>query len=439
MVGAWLMPYSGTSDESLPQNVKDMPMDKRKQWVEVFNSCIARGDDEATAFAKANGVAKKDLEETLVQKVVGAIRAVLTAESENNLSDSDFAYIDSHGGRHLPIHDANHVRNAMSRFNQTHFESAEAKAKAHRKMMAAAARMGIKSLFFTKSTDDGQLRFFTTYSNCFKDYHSEIISTEAHQEYVEWVNKTKQYPQLWLWHAGPKSKWGQVDFIDFVDGFAVASGLVDPDKTHIAKALEKEDVKVSHGFNGLITKDGTFLKYRTFELSPLPAKMAANSWTDFKLGAKETEMPFSDERKKWLKDKANLTDEQITEWEGSLATLGESLKSAGLEWKGKDYDEIIGVTKALTDLSSVVVAMQTKQTEFEATVATFITKMTEFETKVTAATKTLEDKVAEAFLPKNSPEQTGFKASESPKNVVDKEKQADELAWFKDIVADVIK
>src|SRR6266576_5868340 len=47
----------------------------------------------------------------------------LTSESRDNISDEKFAYIDSKGGRHLPIHDASHVRNALARFNQTHFES----------------------------------------------------------------------------------------------------------------------------------------------------------------------------------------------------------------------------------------------------------------------------------------------------------------------------
>ena len=63
-------------------------------------------------------------------------KAILTAAERNELSDSDFAYIDSEGGRHLPIHDEAHVRNALARFNQTQFESADAKEKARRKKAA---------------------------------------------------------------------------------------------------------------------------------------------------------------------------------------------------------------------------------------------------------------------------------------------------------------
>lgn len=69
--------------------------------------------------------------------------ATLNAKQRNNLPDSAFAYIDSSGGRHLPIHDEAHCRAAMSRFNQTAFESASAKATARRKILAAAKRFGI--------------------------------------------------------------------------------------------------------------------------------------------------------------------------------------------------------------------------------------------------------------------------------------------------------
>ena len=52
--------------------------------------------------------------------------------------------MDKKGGEHLPIHDEEHVRNAMARFNQTDFESATAKQSARRKILAAAKRHGIE-------------------------------------------------------------------------------------------------------------------------------------------------------------------------------------------------------------------------------------------------------------------------------------------------------
>ena len=44
----------------------------------------------------------------------------------------------------MPINDASHVRNAISRFNQTEFESVAAKERARKKILAAAGRYDIE-------------------------------------------------------------------------------------------------------------------------------------------------------------------------------------------------------------------------------------------------------------------------------------------------------
>ena len=67
----------------------------------------------------------------------------LTTEKRDRLRDSSFAYIDKDGERHLPINDESHVRNAISRFDQTDFESQKAKYSAARRIMAAAKRHDI--------------------------------------------------------------------------------------------------------------------------------------------------------------------------------------------------------------------------------------------------------------------------------------------------------
>jgi hypothetical protein len=68
----------------------------------------------------------------------------LTPQERDRLRDSSFAYIDRDGGRHLPIHDADHVRNAISRFNQTDFQSKTARNSAARRILAAAKRYDIE-------------------------------------------------------------------------------------------------------------------------------------------------------------------------------------------------------------------------------------------------------------------------------------------------------
>jgi hypothetical protein len=69
--------------------------------------------------------------------------AELTTAKRDRLRDSSFAYIDKDGERHLPINDEAHVRNAISRFDQTDFEDAGAKRAAARKIMTAAKRHAI--------------------------------------------------------------------------------------------------------------------------------------------------------------------------------------------------------------------------------------------------------------------------------------------------------
>ena len=70
--------------------------------------------------------------------------AELSEKQRDRLRKSDFAYVDSSGEGHLPIYDEAHVRNAVSRWNQTHFESAEAKERARKKILSAAKKHGIE-------------------------------------------------------------------------------------------------------------------------------------------------------------------------------------------------------------------------------------------------------------------------------------------------------
>jgi class 3 adenylate cyclase len=78
----------------------------------------------------------------------------LDAKARARLKDAAFAYVDSHGGRRLPIHDAPHVRNALARFQQVAFEDDAARERARAKLLRAAKKHGIVPIGFF----DGQLR-----------------------------------------------------------------------------------------------------------------------------------------------------------------------------------------------------------------------------------------------------------------------------------------
>jgi uncharacterized protein DUF6582 len=70
--------------------------------------------------------------------------AELDTATREKLRRDQFAYVDDDGEGHLPIHDASHVRNAISRWNQTDFPSKAARERARKRILAAAKRYDIE-------------------------------------------------------------------------------------------------------------------------------------------------------------------------------------------------------------------------------------------------------------------------------------------------------
>src|SRR5262245_53540248 len=74
--------------------------------------------------------------------------ARLKPKKRARLPDRAFAYIDSRGRRRLPIHDEEHVRHALARFNQVNFESDAAREKARKRLLNAAKKYRIVPVGF---------------------------------------------------------------------------------------------------------------------------------------------------------------------------------------------------------------------------------------------------------------------------------------------------
>lgn len=461
------MPYSGASDPSLPSNVKKLSTAKKKKWVATFNSVLGtEGKTESDAFAIANGTIKKDYVPSVYD--VDARQLMPEQVNYNPLGMTSergcggcnwyvppsacvcvFADIMPTGVCDLfmapPVYEAQPIpvtivkegdslpfmaRMAQAIKNwatgnkdkevssQISIEENAAPPDAQAADAAGVAPVPANTVLrFYK--DGERLRFFVVYSNCFKDKQDEIITVAAHKDFTQWVTETGKYPDLWLWHSGPSSKWGKTDFVDFVDGFAVASGLIDEGKEYIAEALSKQNIGVSHGFKGLIN-NGSILRYRTFEISPLPIENSANNWTAF--SSEEMTMPFSDKKKEWLKSVAGLTDEAIKEWEGNLTKLSDQLKGMGLEWKDAEPDDVTGqivaLTKAITDVTAVVGTVVEK-------VKTLSTDM--------------DTKVASVFQAEVAKLPQGFQASQSKDNVVDDKTSQKNMEWFGNIISQAVK
>lgn len=72
-----------------------------------------------------------------------AVKGELSAADRAKLPASAFAYVDSDGNGHLPVHDEGHVHSALGRFAQQQFEDGASRKRAARKIIARAHEMGI--------------------------------------------------------------------------------------------------------------------------------------------------------------------------------------------------------------------------------------------------------------------------------------------------------
>lgn len=210
------------------------------------------------------------------------------------------------------------------------------------KIPQSVKSFGESPTFWLQKDQNGQYRWFSVYSNNFRDDDrpSEIISKESHETFLSLVEEgIVDYPEAWLWHV--PVAWGKADWLDFADGFALASGTVYPGFEGVAEFLAKEaDLAVSHGMpSHLIRRDpsdpSVIVRHVTAEISPLPRSAAANKLTGFVVLKGEKTMPLTAAKKEFLK-KAGLDDNFISDLEVALKEAGESALEAGIESKEAD-------------------------------------------------------------------------------------------------------
>lgn len=198
-----------------------------------------------------------------------------------------------------------------SSLNEDEAEAVVVKVPAGMKDRAVALLRGLKdrviptpkanqSMYFTKDAN-GQLRWFAITSNNYRDSDNppEIFEEKAHKEFVSYLDNGGTMPELWYWHE-PGLKWGQSDWVDYVDGFLMFGGTVDPGFERVAEKVAADpNLGISHGYGYTYSdqKNGIIGWYRTFEISPLPMSKAANKWTGLALIQKEVAMEFSADKR----------------------------------------------------------------------------------------------------------------------------------------------
>lgn len=230
-------------------------------------------------------------------------RVKLTTAARNELPDSAFALVVERDGvkaREFPIHDAPHVRHSLAQAAQQikSGESADARA-ALGNIRAAAKKIGIgapskKNLngIVVLKDKEGNYRWFGWYSNNFKDRDSEIITEEAHKEYMAWLDEHPQFaPSFRVWHTPGTDRQKQADWWDYSNGFAMMSGPLNSDEAEkLMTVAAKHRLGMSHGFYGIVKDKNEITWYRSFEVSDLPLDQAANSGTSLDVLMKEKDM-----------------------------------------------------------------------------------------------------------------------------------------------------
>lgn len=283
--------------------------------------------------------------------VTDILKEVVSYASRKNMPDSNFALVTTRNGKKVRkylIHDKSHVRNALARAAQQIKRGGEGAADARAalpKIHAAAKRMGIGSnmekdrrAILIEKGADGKFRWIGWASNNFQDWDGDIISKEAHQEYVDWLDKNMDVaPVFDTWHIPGTARQHPVDFAMFEKGFLILSGpLEENEAAGLFRAQKETDLGMSiaaFGY-GRDPKDPRVItKYRMYAVTDLPLDKAANPFTDFETVVKEVGM----DKLKYLTE--IMGEEKATAFLAKTEQKQKALQEAGVESKEKK-DEV---------------------------------------------------------------------------------------------------
>ena len=283
---------------------------------------------------------------------------------------------------------------------------------------------------------NGDWRAVMWVSNNFIDWDGDIICEDAHKEYVEWVNKEENkscMPVFVTWHTPGTARENPVDYIDYFDGFLVASAkLTEPEAIGLLKASKETNIGMSHG-SFAFARDPKDLrvitKYRMYEVSDLPLDKAANPFTAIETVSKEVEM----DKKEYL---VTLLGEEKAE--AFLAKTGlkqKELKEAEIESKEADVVTPPVVETTPVEVTSIpepvakeentedVIAKVLKELDIEGLNAfvskaqTAMEKVETLEALVKELSANQDDKLAEMITPPIGRKLAWSRPSESDENV----------------------
>lgn len=194
--------------------------------------------------------------------------------------------------------------------------------------------------------DDGKQYWLATWTNNFEDRDGEIFSEKAINDYVKRVEVgIVPLPELWVAHAGAKTRIGQAEVVGTIGHFGIAAGSFDdtPRASAAAKYYRRhwKDTTISHGyaFPEWGFKEGVYNYFNTFEISPLERGSEANLFTSLE-GVKA--MALSEKTRAYLQ---RVFGSEFEGLEADLAERGKALEELGVRYKdfadmGSKGDEV---------------------------------------------------------------------------------------------------
>lgn len=206
-----------------------------------------------------------------------------------------------------------------------------------RERLATVKQTAEPGAFFVTKDVDGAWRWLALFTNHWKDRDGEIFATAAHREFEGYVDRTKEYPEAWVWHV-PGTAFGDADIVTYDDkGFMFAAGTFRPGMEYVAERLAaiKEPLGVSHGYEYLdsdLTDHGVYERYRTREISVLPMSKAANQWTLFSTEkVKEADIMFNPDKRPMIAQ--ILGEGKTSEIETLVDAAAKQLDAGGMAYK----------------------------------------------------------------------------------------------------------
>src|SRR3990167_1535441 len=283
----------------------------------------------------------------------------------------------------------------------------------------------------------GDYRWFMTATNKFLDKEAEIFQDSAHQEFLRYLDATKEYPVLRVWHT-PGADLGPAEWADYSDGFMVYAGRFnDGEEATAARLVAMGPQGVSHGYKYLASEKGTgvYSWYRTVELTILPPHRAANQWGvgATVIGSKEEEMAFTKEKRDYLLEVFD-DEERVKRIEENLASLGKELEG---KVAFKDLAEAVGDPEPESEgergpkpegegegeesaVDSRISTLETQVGEMRAQVEELVSSTKELADGVKVLLKSDEEKLDTMI----SPRREVPRPTEDPRNIVEAAKDA---------------